>query len=201
MLGNLKRKLKTLHDLNADDRMIKDAVLEAIRKSTLDDIDSVKDGLSKIHKNGLISKVVFGWAICELTKQRNLLAPQEIQDDTLTFHDCKPIELDKDLLYHSSLCSMAVNNYDTAGCVKLFQSLSRKTLKKLSISECQNEKEFPKCLIAENSDQTCFVAFESYLDFRFWDKMSAEVPDCTFGKGMYSLHKIYSLSSPFGMHK
>ena len=124
---------------------------------------------------------MYEWSVQEIEEKFKAL---DTQAESATFEECKPIELDKHLLYHASLCNMAVNNYNTAECVKLFQSLSHKSLKKLSISHCQDEHQFPKCLIAKNTDKTYFVAFESYLGYRFWDKISAVVPNCTFGKGL-----------------
>lgn len=184
---SLKKKLKTLNDLNADSQKIKHVISDTIHCCSIDNIDIVKNGLPKMKEDGYFSSEVLEWAFTEIEEYyHRLLAAQE-DDNTAVYPESKQIELDKNLLYHSSLCCMAVNNYDTAGCVKLLQSLSRKSLTKLSISQCHGGKKFPKCLIAKNADKTYFVAFESYLDFRFWDKLDVDVAHCTFGKGLQKI--------------
>ena len=186
-LADLRRKLETLKELDVQqhsEEMQKSTINEAITKTLEQSLDMklVKEELSKMYQDRLFSFSVFQWTVTEIEERHK----KHITHTANLFQQCIPIKLNNTYLYHASLCSVAVNRYDTDGCIRLFRSLSHSVLKKVSISHVQDKIGFPKCMVA-NVNDVYIVAFESHFDFNIWTKINEKVHRCTFGKGLLSL--------------
>ena len=188
---DLREHLNVLKDIDPADDVIKAAVIKAVAKELKKaaNVKLITDELSKLHQDELISSELLKWAITETQKEhRQMLEATNIDHDTL-LKQCPPVEMDNDDLYHASLCSTVVNkSNDTEQCKKLLQSLSYRSLKELSVSQCDHNTAFPRCMIAVNSDQrsnatTCYVAFKNISEFKDWEILS-DAQKSTFGKGI-----------------
>lgn len=178
--------MKELESMTAtNEGLYKGVIVEAVTKALKDslvDTKSIKEELSKMYQAGLFSCSILMWALDEVEKQSKTKYSRD--DGVLQFQCCAPLQINSSHLYDASLCSVVVNKYDTGGCIKLFQSLSKVSLRKVSISHFQERISFPKCMIANVNDMF-IIAFESHFDFEIWRKLNVneEIKNCTFGKG------------------
>ena len=170
--------------MNSTDNMTKAAVAKAIKEELKSiNAEQIKEALSKIYQQGLISTAIFKWAITEGCKENKQVTASTVDNDTPTMHGT-PVELSNDDLYHASLCSTVINKshvVNTQECKKLLQSSSCRPLIKLSVNQLDDQVAFPKCMIAVYSNDsqgtTCYIAF---ADFKF----QIDTHNSTFGNGM-----------------
>lgn len=168
------------------DEVIKTAVVEAIVRELKHshNAESISVELSGMKREGVMSQAICDWAIAET----HMLATNKV-DDSTELIQYTPTELNDDDLYHACLCSAIANSSNNmAECKSLFQSLSHKSLKKLSVTQSGCPLEFPSCLIAVSSSTsenktstTCYIAFKD-LKIQGDVHVHAEVP--RFGKGI-----------------
>ena len=175
-----------------DEELYKGPITEAITAALKASLDTkiIKEQLSKMQEERLISSPILKWALAEIEAELKAISSQ--RDRAQSLPQCIPLKIDDDYLHDASLCSVVVNKYDTESCIKLFQSLSRVSLRKVSISHFQERIAFPKCMIA-NVNDVFIIAFESHLDFKIWRSLNEDIPDCTFGKGQLLLLITYLL--------
>ena len=185
-LANLRSKLKTIKEFEtaaqSNEELYKGTISEAIAIALKDSLNTkvIEEQLSKMHQEGLFSSSVLKWALSEIKKQVEAISSHN--DRAYPLRQCIPLKVNDVHLHDASLCSVAVNKYDTDGCIRLFQSLSKVSLRKVSISHFQERIAFPKCMIA-NVDDMFIIAFESHFDFKIWRKLHDEISNCTFGRG------------------
>ena len=191
LTDGLRKHLNVLKDIDPADDVIKAAVIKAVAKELKKaaNVKLITDDLTKLYQEELISSELLKWAITETQKEhKQMLKAINIDHDTL-LKQCPPVKMDNDDLYHASLCSTVVNkSNDTEQCKKLLQSLSYRSLKELSVSQPDYNIDFPRCMIAVNSDQrsdatTCYVAFKNISEFKDWEVLS-NIQKSTFGKGI-----------------
>jgi hypothetical protein len=190
-LGDLRKKLSVLKDMNLTEEMTKAAIIEAISQELKisTDIGLITNELSCMQKEELISPELLTWATAETQREHRHMLETSADDYDQLVMMCPPVELNHDDLYHASLCSTIVNKAsDTEQCKRLLQSLSYKSLKELSLSQPTDVATFPKCMIAISSDgggattSTCYVAFENVIDNKAW-KLFDDDQKASFGKG------------------
>ena len=181
VLEDLKTKLSVLKDMDSTDAVIKTAITEAIAKEMSSKVALMKEALTTMHHEGLMSPEIFDWASAEMS---NVSIDTFTPDYTVPPPD--PIMLNKVDLYHASICCTVVNRAtDTEQCRQLLQSLSYSgSLTDMSVSQSGEEAGFPRCMIALSSDKTmgttCYIAFENLK----LQKLVNDVHKSTFGKGM-----------------
>ena len=191
VLGDLRENLKLLDGIKSteSDSAIRIMISQTIDKEmnkTAACTKLMEDDLSQMHQDELISGELYEYAIAKIREKREA---SNADFDKLVEH-CPPAQLRDDDLYHASLCCTVVNkSNDTDQCQKLLRALSYKSLEQLSISQSDDTGEFPKCMIAVSSDSskvtTCYVAFESMLDFKQWERLNDVHKSSSFGKGMF----------------
>jgi hypothetical protein len=173
--------------MDSTDAVIKTTITEAIAKemkNLSNQVELMKEALSTMHHEGLMSPAVFHWASAEMSS---------VSVDSFTPSETIPlpsqVTLDKFDLYHASICCTVVNRAtDTEQCRRLLQSLSYSgSLTEMSVSQSGDEAGFPRCMIALSSDNssgiTCYIAFENLK----LQKLVNDIHKSTFGKGMYVL--------------
>ena len=189
LLGNLRKKLSVLKDMNPTEDIIKPAIIEAISQELKNstDIGLITNELSCMQQEELISPELLTWATAETQREHRHMLETRADDYGQLVLLCPPVELNDDDLYHASLCSTVVNtSSDTEQCKKLLQSLSYKSLKELSLSQPTEVATFPKCMIAisesDGGRATTYVAFENVVDYTAW-KPYDDDQKASFGKG------------------
>ena len=188
-LGNLRKKLSVLKDMNPTEDIIKPAIIEAISQELKNstDIGLITNELSCMQQEELISPELLTWATAETQREHRHMLEISVDDYDQLVMMCPPVELNHDDLYHASLCSTVVNtSSDTEQCKKLLQSLSYKSLKELSLSQPTDVATLPKCMIAisesDGGGATTYVAFENVVDYTAW-KLYDDDQKASFGKG------------------
>ena len=177
----MKTKLSVLKDMDSTDAVIKTAIAEAIAKEMSSKVALMKEALTTMHHEGLMSPEIFDWASAEMS---NVSIDTFTPDYTVPPPD--PIMLNKVDLYHASICCTVVNQAtDTEQCRQLLQSLSYSgSLTDMSVSQSGEEAGFPRCMIALSTDKTmgttCYIAFENLK----LQKLVNDVHRSSFGKGM-----------------
>ena len=175
---------------NPKDEVIKTTIIEAILKELKTvSVESIKSELSKMT---VISPEIRDWAISQADiEYKQMLTANVIDDETVLKH-CTPVELDKDDLYHASICSTVINqSCDREQCKTLFQRLSRRSLKKIAVTQPCGRLPFPSCMVvvcsnsSESTETTCYIAFK---DFHFRE-LANYVQKSTLGKGNIILSK------------
>ena len=186
VLSDLKTKLSVLKDMDSADAVIKTTITEAIAKemkNLSNQVEQMKEALSTMHHEGLMSPAIFDWASAEMS---NVSVNSFLPDDIVPLPS--QATLDKVDLYHASICCTVVNRAtDTEQCRQLLQSLSYSgSLTEMSVSQSGDEAGFPRCMIALSTDKlngtTCYIAFENLK----LQKLVTDVHKSTFGKGMIS---------------
>ncbi len=167
--------------MDSTDAVIKTAITEAIAKEVKilsNQVELMKEELSIMHHDGLMSPEIFQWATAEMSNVSvDVLMPDTPLPDRVT--------LDNDDLYHASLCCTVVDRtIDIEHCRELLQSLSYSgSLTEMSVSQSGDQAGFPRCMIALSSDKlkgtTCYIAFENLK----LQKLVNDVQKSTFGKG------------------
>lgn len=191
-LGDLRKKLSALKDINPTEEIIKPAIIEAISQELKNstDIGLITNELSCMQQEELISPELLTWATAETQREHRHMLEVNTDDYDQLVMMCPPVKLNHDDLYHASLCSTIVNtSSDTEQCKRLLQSLSYKSLKELSLSQPTDVATFPKCMIAISESDgggatTCtyYVAFENIIDYTAW-KLFDDDQKASFGKG------------------
>ena len=190
VLGDLWENLKLREGIKGEesDTAIRTIISTTIDKQMKKDVTCAKimeEELSQMQQEELISADMYDYAISEVRKKREA---NIVDFDKPVDHS--PPELRNDDLYHASLCCTVVNtSNDTEQCKKLLHALSYKSLEQLTISQCDDTGEFPRCMIAVSSDNakvtTCYVAFENMFDFKLWEQLSDDHNPSSFGKGWF----------------
>ena len=192
LLGNLRKKLSVLKDMNPTEDIIKPAIIEAISQELKNstDIGLITNELSCMQQEELISPELLTWATAETQREHRHMLAINVDDYDQLVMMCPPVELSLDDLYNASLCSTMVNkSSDTEHCKRLLQSLSYNPLKELSLSQPTDVATFPKCMIAISepngggaTTSTYYVAFENIVDYKAW-KLFDDDQKASFGKG------------------
>lgn len=184
MLGDLKNKLSVLKDMDSADAVIKTTITEAIAKemkNLSNQVELMKEALSTMHHEGLMSPAIFHWASDEMS---NVSVDAFTPDNSVPLPN--QITLESDDLAHASICCTVVNRAtDGEQCRQLLQSLSYSgSLTEMSVSQSGDEAGFPRCMIALSTDKskgtTCYIAFENLQ----LQKLVKDVHKSNFGKGM-----------------
>ena len=186
VLSDLKTKLSVLKDMDSTDAVIQITITEAIAKemkNLSNQVGRMKEALSTMHHQGLMSPSILDWALAKLS---DISVNSFISDDIVPLPS--QATLNKVDLYHASICCTVVNKaMDTEQCRQLLQILSYSgSLTEMSVLHFGDEAGFPRCMIALSTDKsggtTCYIAFEN-LKLR---KLVTGVHKSTFGKGMIS---------------
>lgn len=191
VLHDLKKQLQVLRRTNSTDEIVKAVIAEAItRELNSISVEQIRDELTRIYQDKLISSDILKWAVSEVRKDsNNQITDGVVADDspTLTPHST-PVELDNDDLYHATLCSSIVNRsrvIDGQECRRLLQSSSYLSLIKLSISQRDSDLLFPQCMIAmysADSAQRRTICYIAFADFKF-QMPTTDSHNSTFGDG------------------
>ena len=173
-MENLEKQLGCLQSINMQDSgarkaMQKNAIKEYMYacKQRGDTIDTIKLSLQRLVEekysscSSIISEVMAYFEEKDDVIKKEPTAPPLLQYLSESTHLNNP----DFVLYHSLLCSQAVNDHDLEGCIELFSTLSTNAITTVAISHQFS----PKFLVAKQRDaDTTYVAFESCLDLEKW---------------------------------
>ena len=194
--------MSAVKDLAPSIDTIKTTIAGMVRKvvKEVEDPQVIKDDLSGMEEECIIPHDIAQWAIAEAQKVYDEMAAYEESDDIYTPKTPGvPVELGDDDLYQAAVCNYIINqSNEQEECKEFFQTLSRMSIERFSMTRFEDQAVFPMSMIAicshpsSSNGKTCYVAFQD-LKFR---QLSTDAMKSTFGKGMGLMLCVCSVFMP-----